>query len=863
MRLLQLAVDPDRILDFHPNVSIVTGLDDEHRTLLLEAVIGLARSEAVPSAGLLEAHGVLFDLDQSLLSAIVQGPGGPDPVVRPSQLPAQPSTIEARALRSREHDLALLRETVDGHAHTHDEAQEALVAATEDLDQARRALEEGTMRAHSTREHLEQFKARCADLEAERPRLVAELGDARAQMDASEAAVAARAREVAAARASLEDTEVLRSSVEAELAEVEALDSSAAESEATAARAALQEIEAEVEAERAADAERAALAAMHGDNPDSDVAGSAVERLDATDARIGELERLLSVITPVGRLEIERARARLAGAASSGMVASPEAVGLADEIDRVSADVEALGPDATRMLGEDLSLGRSRLDEAHQALLEAERAARTPTLDQALVERLEDVHARLIDAVDAADAPRSRFGTPKRTVVAIDPLRAEEQEILDEMGFASYPAYVMGYSVREVDPNLEAAVDAARAELAAAEAEWDESERLTELALTRASLLDERRVLLEDARRLLGRLTADVTPQDALRSLRVPSGSAATAATRLRDALEAVGVVVGDEEVDHDELLELADAWLSESDRVETRRHEAVSELEDLKARRPELAAAADAEVARAAQPSSVTEASVDDAEEHRLERIGRARGVLAAAEQRLADRGETVQRRQSLVGDLAAASELEQAALESVGAAEASLSAAEHEHGQLITRVAALHEELDRMDRESAGARATIDALVVGTSDPEALRERVTTAAATHAAALTAAGEAQCELEDLQSRLAVAEGEVEALRASVGSTTVSEATPVEELEWYLLARLAAQRSVSIAGSVPVLLDDALRGLAAEDIAPILDRLERMAEAVQVIVLSEDPVVAAWATSAGIERAAIVSITAA
>ena len=84
-------------------------------------------------------------------------------------------------------------------------------------------------------------------------------------------------------------------------------------------------------------------------------------------------------------------------------------------------------------------------------------------------------------------------------------------------------------------------------------------------------------------------------------------------------------------------------------------------------------------------------------------------------------------------------------------------------------------------------------------------------------------------------------------------------ATPAEELEWYLLARLAAQRSVSVAGSVPLLLDNALRGLATDEVSHLLGRLERMAEAVQVIVLSEDPVAASWAEAAGPARAAVVS----
>ena len=70
---------------------------------------------------------------------------------------------------------------------------------------------------------------------------------------------------------------------------------------------------------------------------------------------------------------------------------------------------------------------------------------------------------------------------------------------------------------------------------------------------------------------------------------------------------------------------------------------------------------------------------------------------------------------------------------------------------------------------------------------------------------------------------------------------------PVDDVEWYLLARLASLRSVSYAGSVPIVLVDALDGLAGADVRRVLDRLERMAASVQVMILTEDDDVAAWA----------------
>jgi uncharacterized protein YhaN len=82
-------------------------------------------------------------------------------------------------------------------------------------------------------------------------------------------------------------------------------------------------------------------------------------------------------------------------------------------------------------------------------------------------------------------------------------------------------------------------------------------------------------------------------------------------------------------------------------------------------------------------------------------------------------------------------------------------------------------------------------------------------------------------------------------------------ATP-EAIEFYLLARLAALRSVSYAGSVPLVIDDALADLSERDVEHLLHKLERMSESVQIVYLSDDPTVSTWARGIGFERGAVV-----
>jgi uncharacterized protein YhaN len=63
---------------------------------------------------------------------------------------------------------------------------------------------------------------------------------------------------------------------------------------------------------------------------------------------------------------------------------------------------------------------------------------------------------------------------------------------------------------------------------------------------------------------------------------------------------------------------------------------------------------------------------------------------------------------------------------------------------------------------------------------------------------------------------------------------------------------------LSFAGSVPLLLDDALSDVTPEVRREVLGKLERTADSVQVIYLTDDPDVVSWAEEVGFQRAAVV-----
>lgn len=723
MRLLQLATGPDELLDLHPNVSVVTGLGEDARRALAGAVAGLARAEAAPGGGLLEAHGVLFELDATLLAVLDLPAGGIDPIVRPGQLPGQAITVHARELRDREEAFAALLARITEHVEQQAAARAAVEEATRAVEQARRERDDAERGAA---QRLEEVDRRTQELD----RLVE------------------RQRQL--------------------------------QDELASARAALA---------RAPGADGPGSGPAPPDEPRAMSARAPLaDPLERVEARARELDHLLGLLVPADHLVVEEALAVLEGRDGAELVPSPEAAALADELDLVDAELrDARGDEVAP--GE-LAAARSRLDDARHALVEAEHAVRIPKVDPAGAQRLEDLHEQVLTAMERADG---RLAGP-RAAKRVTELRADEQALLDELGFTSYSAYVMGHSFVRVDPGKEAALRVARDELAAAEGAWSQREEAAAAALARAAVLDRRRSLLEQAHALLGE-APEGPPQEALRALRVPPVPVHAATEHLHAALRDAGVDLADEELDHEELVLIAGAWLDEIGQLDERR------------------AAITTERARLAEERRALE-----------------------AQQEAGDRPL-----------LLLVTQPEPAAVGADGA-----------NGALAEAVAALEEQLAEASRRVTAAADALRAEPGTERDLEVLDAAVDAAQARCAAAVARMEEEDAVLVALDAEGRAAALDVERLQDLASAPVPGERTPAEELEWYLLARLAGQRAVSVAGSVPLLLDDALRGLSEREVAHLLDRLERMAEAVQVIVVSDDPVVAAWAVEAGPARATVV-----
>ena len=86
-----------------------------------------------------------------------------------------------------------------------------------------------------------------------------------------------------------------------------------------------------------------------------------------------------------------------------------------------------------------------------------------------------------------------------------------------------------------------------------------------------------------------------------------------------------------------------------------------------------------------------------------------------------------------------------------------------------------------------------------------------------------------------------------------------SDAPSSTEVEVAILARLAAHRTL-VAGALPLVIDEALDGQHPHIVSEVLDMLARMSTAVQIVFLTEDERIEAWARArygeAGVRRAA-------
>lgn len=449
-----------------------------------------------------------------------------------------------------------------------------------------------------------------------------------------------------------------------------------------------------------------------------------------------------------------------------------------------------------------------------------------------------------------------------------------------------------------------------------AEKAWPTSDQPTDEA-SGAGLSSEVRMRREELHRRrdeLRREAADLLDHppgdDVAAELDALVGSASRtvdpAGRELSQALLAAGIAV-DDHVDRDALVVLADAWLGEQQLSSRRKAELGAELKQVEANlvRAWDVRAAPHHVGRAPTEGAVAATIPADVAVGGGAEAGRTRstlgrgpfaanapgdrsvvndGALSAAlvtearralaeaeasvaaretadplaehqallEVRRAEQVEATEALRRAEAALTGESDPAQApATEAVGRAQATLRQAEAAERDADHEVTAL-------ESDAAGADRSVAAALIAE-----LESRLQAVNEEHQRAVAEVAAATTDLESAE-RAARAEAQAETdRRQDRAHTMIDRSTLVEDIDWYLLSRLASQRSISVAGSVPLVLDDPFVDLRPEEGTWLLSRLERMTEAVQVILVSDSPEAAAWVATIGDERGAVVGADAA
>lgn len=829
----------------HPEVSVVRSADPVRRAWLRDVLGRLGGGGEPDAAGEIEAHGIRFDLDAASL-ALLGLDDAVSALVTADDLPGHDAALAAA--RAAQVEAAAARSAA---AATLEQCRQALTDAVAERDAAGAALEELLRGEGAAREALQAASAERSRIELE---VAAALGEcARAQDDLANA--------VSAREWALAERVTVADRIEAARAR-----RSEAIAAATGAAAALEE---------------ARAAAEPSDELDRALADARV-RLAATEHDLDEADPHHDE-SPVNRhlAALEQRRVELARIEAS--LGDPEASRVATALDELASGSEGGGPvvaalalaDTWRDLHQQIAAleagvspverqAEERLDIARQTAAEAESEFNQPVLTAEQISKVEASHAAVLEAQDRADG---RFGG-SRAKKRLEELRGEERRVLERLGFSTYADYMMSSSSRGVGQANRAILDTARVNVSAAEDELEQLPGAGDRARRRAELLQRRDAVAPRVAALLGHEPTGPESEDELRNLREPGPADEATLAELASALLDAGINVGAPPYERDDLELLARSYLAEERSADVQRQqitEAVHALDDAigELRSARSRGAVDVpdlpplpELARPVGADPDAPADTADAQavrEARWREVESARAALTELEGAAAHQQAARSRLEVLEADLADATRAEASAAAALAAAEAAGGP------ELDDRVDHEAQEVDNAERALARARANHYEATVRLEEHDAgsgVGPLVTAAEARRSASETALAEAAAAEQTAATALAVAEGAVPATEEALAAAEAAAAdldrdALVEDFTWRLLARLAAVRTVGLAGSVPLVLDDPFAVLRDDEIAPVLDRVLQVAGAVQVVILSDRDAVASWASHQG------------
>ena len=853
MKVLHMReVDGDRAeVVFHGQVTVIRGLDPLRRAWLLEVLGKLASGDDPAARGEILAHGMSFPLDHASLALLDLDEAVPT-VVRAEDLPGHdPRLAEAATARDR---ALVRRRDLTGQIT---QQRNALAAAVAERAAAGEAIEELQRGDGEARSAIAAAEAAHARLEAE----VASAVEGRARNH--QALIAAVQARDLASEAQAGAAERLERALERRRGAMAAATEAAAHLEQARPLVAHDPTDALVAARSAL-----AVAEAAAGEADPDAGSSPASRtLADLERRRVELVRLREA---VGDDESRAVSVGLDRLLEAGSEAPPvvAALALADSWRDLHQQIGALD---TGVSDEEYA-AEQRVVQGRQAVIEAEAEYNQPVLTPEQITKVEAAHAAVLEAQDRSEG---RFGG-SRLRKKLDEARNEERRVLERLGFSTYADYMMSSSSRGVGPANRTTLENVRLHLKMAEDDLASLPGAADRTRRRVELLQRRDAVSPKVAALLGHEPTGPEAEDELRAMREPVSADEAALDHLAAELESAGVSLGPPPHEREDLVLLARFYLSEQGEAEARRSEIEGSLAALDgaiertrlahdrgdhdapdlSNLPELALPVDAAgVAEAADAPG----QARTLREARWAEVAGAQEAVAVAEAEVALHREAAASLARLEGDLAAAGIEEEQAAVAVTEAEAELDLANgpsFDHAvEAVTEAEASvagsagREDAARQAIEDFVGDAGLTSLVADAGQRLAVGERAVTEAAA-AEQMTAA-----LLAEVDAAFAAATGAEQQALADAGS--IDRDQLVEDIEWALMARLAAVRNVGLAGSVPLVLDDPFSVLDEDELTRVLNRVARLADAVQVVLVTDQEAAVAWAAQIGSDRALV------
>ncbi|MBX3314970.1 MAG: hypothetical protein KF906_11685 [Actinobacteria bacterium] len=839
MRVLHLQGDDGRTVDLHAGVTVVGSADPDERARIVGAFVGLVAPGDVVSSGLVEVRGIRFDVSgptRELLGLEVTpdaAGGAPPLVVGAEDLPGHDAAlVTARAERD------VLRRRRD--------------LAAEELDRRRADLSRALARRDEVKAELAAIergegaaRAVLAAAGAERSRLEFELEVARDERARFESELS----EALLARDALRNE---HDKVRAAVATARARRAMTAEAAATA-EASLQELRSQPPTEegvdeRLADA-RDRLAAAEAVTRDLDPDGEEsplARQLAALGRRWADLvQRGAALGEPDARNDIVDALEALVAARGDGLPVV-QALALADTWRDLHQQIDALDIGLT---DEELE-AEARVRRAERAVLDAQAVLNRPSLTSEQIARVEAAHQAVLAGQDLLDR---RIGR-KRRQVRLEQLRDEEQTVLHRLGFETYADYMMSTSNRGTAGAEAEAEERAQGELAEAMAALDEVAGANDRARRRAELLDRKREVAPRITDLLGYEPTGPETEEDLRNLRQEGEPRPEDLARLAAALEAADVAVGEGPWEREDLVLLARSFLAEDQEVADERVEVAeataaleSSIADLRVQR-NLRRTDRVHLLSLPPLAKVTVESTTDAA-RAWDEVEAVALEVTAAEEAVVRRRTFDRRTVELTGALMDAQQLDEEAAIALASAEL------ERRPEQLDRLTSAADRIEMAEGDLARGReveADVTRRITERSRSRAVHDL---AGAVADRLLVAEDELSSAAEGEQStaaEVALVEADVHRLTRLVvdreaHQAAVDRTTLVNDVEWALLSRLANLRNVGLAGALPLVLDDPFGVLDDEEVTMVLDRLVRLAQTSQIVIVTERPSILAWA----------------